>query len=233
MTKFKYLISAIAVLFCLNSFGQEVTNVRISQDGTSIVVLYDLEGKNDRYDVNLFYTTDDGKTWQGPLKNVTGDVAAQLAGKNKKAIWNAIAEKGFIEGTIQFKLYAEPVKLISQIPEQQAMKNTYVPEYYKYKKSKVLWLSGVLVAGALGTFSYLQAETYYDQYQAATTDAADLHQKVELYDKITPVAFGVAGLCALEFILKAGKQSRAKKQPLTLAPVSIKNGAGIGLAYTF
>jgi len=96
MTKFKYLISAIAVLFCLNSFGQEVTNVRISQDGTSIVVLYDLEGKNDRYDVNLFYTTDDGKTWQGPLKNVTGDVAAQLAGKNKKAIWNAIAEKGFI-----------------------------------------------------------------------------------------------------------------------------------------
>jgi len=125
------------------------------------------------------------------------------------------------------------VKLISQIPEQQAMKNTYVPEYYKYKKSKVLWLSGVLVAGALGTFSYLQAETYYDQYQAATTDAADLHQKVELYDKITPVAFGVAGLCALEFILKAGKQSRAKKQPLTLAPVSIKNGAGIGLAYTF
>lgn len=237
MAKFKYVVFLIAVFFTLNSYGQEITNVRVSQEGTSVVVLYDLAGKKAMYDINLFYTIDDGKTWTGPLKNITGDVAYQLEGKNKKAIWNTAAEKGQIEGTIQFKLLAGFSNKFDKGNEnpytETTTKPTFAPEYYKFKKSKTIWLTGALVSGAAGAFSYLQAETYYDQYQTATTDAPDLHQKVELFDKITPVTFAIAGFCALEFILKTGKQSKAKKQPLTFSPVSVKNGAGIGLAYTF
>lgn len=121
----------------------------------------------------------------------------------------------------------------SYTPTKPVIKPNYSHEYYKYKKSKTIWLSGALVSGAIGAFSYMQSNKYYDQYLTATTDAASLHQKVEQFDQIAPIALGVAGLCALEFILKAGKQSKAKKQSLSFAPVSIKNGAGIGLAYTF
>ncbi len=233
MAKFIFIIFLIMTLFTVNSFGQEITNVKVSQDGTSVVVTYDLAGKKDRYDVTLFYTLDDGKTWQGPLKNVTGDVAIQLAGTNKKVIWNAATEKVPIEGFIQFKLNAQSVNLKNQVADKPIAKLTYSPEYYKYKKSKTIWLSGALVSGGIGVFSMIQANNYYNQYQTATTMAADLHRKVKLYDQITPIAFGVAGLCTLEIILKSGKQAKAKKQSLSFTPLPIKNGAGIVLAYTF
>ena len=237
MAKHKYIIFLIAVFFSMNSFGQEITNVRVSQDGSSVVVIYDLAGKKAMYDINLFYTIDDGKTWTGPLKNVTGDVAYQLAGKNKKVIWNAVAEKGQIEGTIQFKLlagFSDKFDKGNENPYIEAkIKANFTPEYYKYKRSKNFWLGSALVSGGIGVFSTIQASNYYNQYPTATTTAADLHQKVKLYDQISPIAFGVAGLCTIEFIFKAGKQGKAKKQTISFLPQPIKQGIGLCLAYTF
>jgi len=224
MAKFKFIVFLIVVFSSLNSYGQEINNVRVSQEGSNVLVMYNLSGKPAKYQIDLFYTLDDGKTWQGPLKHLTGDFTAQMPGTDKKVYWNATVEKGQVEGFIQFKLYATILDIESPV---------YSTEYYKYKKSKTIWLTGAVLSGAFGVFSMMQANNYYSQYTTATTTSADLHQKVKLYDQITPVAFGVAGFCALEFILKAGKQSKAKKQALTFAPVSLKNGAGIGLAYTF
>ena len=240
MAKYKYIIFLIVVFFCLNSFGQEIKNVRITQEGKTVVVLYDLTGKPGNYNVNLFYTLDDGKTWQGPLKNVNGDIAGQSTGINKKAIWNAAAEKGQIEGNIQFKLYAEINDQMGQTFNKQNVgynaKQTYSHEYYKYKRSKNLWLGSALVSGGIGVFSMIQANNYYNQYPTATTSAADLYQKVKkvkLYDQVTSIAFGVAGLCTLEFIIKAGKQGKAKKQTISFLPQTINKGLGLGLVCKF
>jgi hypothetical protein len=220
MANIRFIFILITLLLSLNSFSQKVSNVRVSQEGNSVVVVYDLSGKYVTFDVNLFYTVDDGKTWRGPLKNVTGDVINQNPGLNKKAVWNAASEAGNIEGMVQFKLEALAT-------------STFSVNYQKYKKSKNIWLAFAITSAAAGTYSYLQSEKYYDQYQTSTTDAADLHQKVKLYDQITPVAFGVAGFCALEFVIKAGKQSKAKKQSLSFYPQPVTRGGGIGLAYTF
>ena len=233
MAKYKYFIFLITLLFCLNSFGQEIKNVRVAQEGKTVVVQYDLTGKPGNYYVNIYFTLDDGKNWEGPLKKVTGDIRGQLLGLNKKAIWNVASEKGQIEGNIQFKLIAEPDNLNNQVLVEPITKLTYSHEYYKYKKSKTLWMSGALVSGAVGVFSMLQANNYYSQYPTATTKAADLHQKVKLYDQITPIAFGIAGLCTFEFILKAGKQGKAKKQTLSFFPQPINQGVGLGLVCKF
>ena len=237
MAKYKYIIFLIVMVFCLNSFGQKIKNVRISQEGKTIVVEYDLAGKPGYYNVNLYYTLDDGKTWQGPLKNVTGNIARQRTGLNKKAIWNAAEEKGQIEGNIQFKLIAEINDQLGQTFNKPIVetiaKPSYSPEYYKYKKSKSFWLASALVSVGVGTFSYVEANSSYQKYPSATTDAADLHQKVTLYDQIAPIAFGVAGLCTLEFIVKAGKQGKAKKQSLSFYPQPINKGFGLDLVCKF
>jgi hypothetical protein len=83
MTKLNYTILLIVLFFNLSSFSQKITNVRVSQEGASVGIMYDLTGKQLQYNVTLFYTIDDGKNWQGPLNNVTGDVAAQLPGKDR------------------------------------------------------------------------------------------------------------------------------------------------------
>jgi formylglycine-generating enzyme required for sulfatase activity len=122
MAKPSIIILVIALFSGLNSFSQKISNVRVSQEGASVGIMYDLTGKQLQYNITLFYTIDDGNTWQGPLKNVKGDVVAQLPGFDKKATWNAAAEKGQLECMIQFKLIVEPVVQIEQIKQKQEVR---------------------------------------------------------------------------------------------------------------
>ena len=59
-----FILIQIVTLFSLKSllFGQTYSNVRSKQDGLSINILYDMEGKLFRGDkVGLVYSLDDGK----------------------------------------------------------------------------------------------------------------------------------------------------------------------------
>jgi hypothetical protein len=168
--------------------------------------------------VNKTVTIEEGKNTE--LKETLTRVAAPKVEKEKK-------EQPIVTENKEQK-DVQPVQ-----PVQPVAKN-YSPTYYKYKKSKTLWLVSALVTGAAGTFAYLQAGTVYKQYQTATTnDASNLYSKVKLYDMVSPVAFGLAGFSAIEFILKSGKQSKAKKQSVSFNPVPLKNGGGFVLAYHF
>ena len=63
-------------------FAQKVNNVEASQLGQNIVVTYDLETEQP-CTINLFISTNGGTTWQGPLKQVQGQVGPFIqSGKN-------------------------------------------------------------------------------------------------------------------------------------------------------
>ena len=63
-------------------FAQKVNNVEASQLGQNIVVTYDLETEQP-CTINLFISTNGGNTWQGPLKEVQGQVGPFIqSGKN-------------------------------------------------------------------------------------------------------------------------------------------------------
>ena len=58
-------------------FAQKVNNVEASQQGQNIVVTYDLETEQP-CTINLFISTNGGNTWQGPLKQVQGQVGPNI-----------------------------------------------------------------------------------------------------------------------------------------------------------
>ena len=63
-------------------FAQKVNNVEASQLGQNIVVTYDLETEQP-CTINLFISTNGGNTWQGPLKQVQGQVGPNIkSGQN-------------------------------------------------------------------------------------------------------------------------------------------------------
>ena len=63
-------------------FAQKVNNVEASQLGQNIVVTYDLETEQP-CTINLFISTNGGTTWQGPLKQVQGQVGPNIkSGQN-------------------------------------------------------------------------------------------------------------------------------------------------------
>jgi hypothetical protein len=93
-------------------FGQEVKNIQVTQEGTRVNVRYDLSGTNALFKVSLYCTVNDGKSWQGPLKSVSGDVGVYVeSGSNKLIVWDIVSENVPTEGYMQFKVIADLVKL--------------------------------------------------------------------------------------------------------------------------
>jgi len=105
--------------------------------------------------------------------------------------------------------------------------------YYKLKKSKKIWMYSAIGFGTVGTVSYLLSKNYYNQYQSATTDAVKLYNKVEFQNKIYPIAFGLAGFCSLEVILKSRRINKADKEHISFNVFPLQSGGGMGLTYKF
>jgi hypothetical protein len=102
----------------------------------------------------------------------------------------------------------------------------------RYKTGKTISLSLAVASAGAGIYAYLQGNKLYDEYKTATTNAADLRSKVELYDKIYPVAFAVAGASTVSFIIYSVKLGKAKKE-LTFQPVPLQNGGGLAVSLRF
>ena len=80
--------------------GQIYNNVRAQQDGLSINISYDMEGKLYRGDkVALVYSIDDGSNYS-IIMDADGDIGSNvLPGKNNEVNWLLI-DKDFIIGKI-------------------------------------------------------------------------------------------------------------------------------------
>ena len=229
------LFLVIVILFSVATFtnAQSVSNIRFEKSGNEMVVYYDLSGeKGTAWNIEIYCSQDGGTTWGDPLRKLNGDFGNAIKpGTNKQVKWDVLDEREKLEGEISFKVTATENYVTGTYKSN--VKPTYSAYYYKYKKRKTVWLISALVSSGVGAFAYLQSNNYFKQYQNATTDAADLHQKVQLFDQIYPIAFGVAGFCTVEFILKTGLQRKAKKQTLSFYPQPLDHGAGLGLICKF
>jgi uncharacterized protein (TIGR02145 family) len=72
-------------------FAQKVTNITVEQLGQSIQVSYNLETELP-CNVSLYYSTDNGAKWQGPLQKVSGDVGDKIIKGNHKINWDVLSE---------------------------------------------------------------------------------------------------------------------------------------------
>lgn len=102
----------------------------------------------------------------------------------------------------------------------------------KYKRNKNIWLGSAIFSSGIGVYSILKSNQLYDEYQSATTNASDLHDKIETYDMITPIAFTAAGLCLVEFFIQNSKFKKAKSK-LKLYPAYGLNTYSLSINYFF
>jgi uncharacterized protein (TIGR02145 family) len=97
----------LTILSGLNIYAQKVSNVTFRQEQSKIIISYDLETKTP-CKISLFVSNDDGKTWQGPLKKVTGDAGAKVASGNHSITWNVLEEYEELRGDkIKFQVRAD------------------------------------------------------------------------------------------------------------------------------
>jgi len=102
----------------------------------------------------------------------------------------------------------------------------------KHKKRKYIWLASGLAATGVGVFAVLQSNSLYKEYQTAGSNASELRKQIETYDIVYPIAFGVAALFGVGFVIESIKQSKAKKQ-LSLYTKPSFHGGVLSLLYRF
>ena len=80
-----------------------MTNVDAYQEGKNIIITYDTD-KTGFADF-VFCSTDGGRTWGDPLRQVTGDVNKQVPAGSHRIVWDVLSEREKFEGAnICFKV---------------------------------------------------------------------------------------------------------------------------------
>ena len=98
-----FLLLSVFTAVC--SFGQTVSNVDAYQEGKNIIITYDIDKAGHVSDV--YCSTDGGRTWGEPLRQVTGDVNKQVPAGNHRIVWNVLSEREKLSGAnICFKVVA-------------------------------------------------------------------------------------------------------------------------------
>lgn len=98
-----FLLLSVFTAVC--SFGQTVSNVDAYQEGKNIIITYDTDKAG--FADFVFCSTDGGRTWGDPLRQVTGDVNKQVPAGSHRIVWDVLSEREKLAGAnICFKVEA-------------------------------------------------------------------------------------------------------------------------------
>lgn len=98
-----FLLLSVVTAVC--SFGQTVSNVDAYQEGKNIIITYNTDKAGCVGDV--YCSTDGGRTWGEPLRQVTGDVNKQVQAGSHRIVWDVLSEREKLAGAnICFKVEA-------------------------------------------------------------------------------------------------------------------------------
>ena len=101
----------LSVFTAVCSFGQTVSNVDAYQEGKNIIITYDTDKAGSVGDV--YCSTDGGRTWGEPLRQVTGDVNKQVQAGSHRIVWDVLSEREKLAGAnISFKVEANSCRFM-------------------------------------------------------------------------------------------------------------------------
>ena len=93
----------LSVFTAVCSFGQTVSNVDAYQEGKNIIITYDIDKAG--LVSYVYCSTDGGRTWSKPLRQVTGDVNKQVPAGAHRIVWDVLSEREKLAGAnICFKV---------------------------------------------------------------------------------------------------------------------------------
>ena len=240
MKKFYFII--LALLLCISAQSQEIRNIRVAQTGNRVNILFDLSGSGQASKISLFYTNNNGQTWNGPLKFTSGDITdVPIPASDKRIVWDAQSELGEITGELQFKVIAEFANGVQPIVKTPKNEDVFKdkpwmndPKFKKHQNAAGLWLSLSMFSAGIGGYATFTSNNLYEDYLKAktTAEASTLRKKTNNMDILKPVAFGTAGLSAVMFLIQSSSKSKVRSR-YKAEPVTLSNGGGILLTYYF
>jgi hypothetical protein len=97
------LLSVIAT----TSFPQSVKNIEVRTNGDKILVAYTIYGLKDYEDISqieFYVSRDDGKTFEGRLKDISGNVSPNVRNGKYIMVWDVFKEIPFLDEELIFDI---------------------------------------------------------------------------------------------------------------------------------
>lgn len=94
-TSLAIMAAMVLSLTGIETKAQTVTNINVEVYGNKVIVNYNLDKTTD---IDLYVSVDGGTTWEGPLKQVSGNIGKNVQPGSNSIIWDAIKERGGISG---------------------------------------------------------------------------------------------------------------------------------------
>ena len=107
----KAICLILAVFLPNYLFPQSIEVYDVQQEGNNLRVFYHFTGSG-QYEVSLLYSLDNGSSWLGPARSVSGDAGSGIStGRDKIIIWNVLADRPMLKGSeLRFKIIAEIIE---------------------------------------------------------------------------------------------------------------------------
>jgi hypothetical protein len=106
----KHLSLFLFVTFYLSLLNaQEIKNIEASVTGDQITVKYEVRGLkfNESLNISLYYSSDKGQTFTGPVTAVSGNIGKDIRNGNHQIIWDALKEVPFTKQDLVFDVRGE------------------------------------------------------------------------------------------------------------------------------
>ncbi len=169
MKKFKSGLVFLLCLLILGANAQNVKNVTSSVKDGKVYVQYAFDAKfYHEINVSLYMSRDNGQTYVGPLKEVTGDIGKVNKEGLKTIVWDPMKEMPFVSETLIFDVRAETIRN----KPKQSFFLMYVGNSTTYLGIRAGMLGrvgfyaeirGNLMALNTGKYSYKDSIVNYDQ----------------------------------------------------------------------
>lgn len=160
-------------------------------------------------------------------KKIAEEMAIKMAEEMAKKMAEEMAVK-MAEEIAKKKAEEMAIKIAEEKVRKETINNDLVIK--KHGKKQRFWLSSAIISAGIGGYLKYTADQKYDEYLVSTdpNEIQDLKETVQLYDKLTPAFFGIAGLCSVNFIVQTTKKSKRKNK----LQVEL-NGRSARLTYKF
>jgi hypothetical protein len=258
LTMKKIFLLYLVSLICLSPLlkAQKVSNVKAELDkfNQQIIITYDLENthsKFDKYVVELYLSTDSGKTFsKEKLLYVSGDVGkGKVEGLEKHIQWFYLNESISFDGkNISFKVKsfldedAFEKRLASLKRESAAINSLLIPGWgdYKVRSGKNYWWIGAITYGLIGSGTYLhfRAKDNYRSYENANNiaDGNSFLNHAQDQNKLSKILIGAGAACWLADVIAVwlkGKKNRITYQEILDKKLKNKKKNAVLLDWNF
>lgn len=119
--KILILIQVIFICLITDLDAQKIGRVSFQQEENKIIVNFAIKGaeKGQSFNADIYISTDGGKTFKGPLVEVSGDIGEGIEAGKKKIVWDVLDEMPTLEGDIVFEIRAEIIDTLDSKPEEE------------------------------------------------------------------------------------------------------------------